>query len=483
MLEQIRLKVRENQQQFIFAVLAVLTGAAIGLAVGQFESMLLLALPVGLVFAALTFLNPELGILLFVFITYIRFSDVLVHSFGVPSIAKGMVGLLVLAILARWAVLKRFPEGWLRVSVLIAAYGFVVFGSILHGRDYARALAAVSDYWKDGLIAILMVLLIQKRETFRGVIWMMIFAGIFMGSISMHQYLTGNFSSDYFGFATASYLNISEGVEGNRISGPLGDPNYYAQILVFLFPLAVDRFFREPNRYLKITAGYAAFVIGMTIVFTFSRGGAVAAVLAMMVLVIYHPPKLKNSILILGVIWIGFLLLPSTYTDRLSTLTDLAQSNKQSTAEVSFRGRISEVLSAWYMFRDYPILGVGVQNYPVYYQEYSRSIGLDPRAEAREPHNLYLEVAAETGVLGLMIFGTILVSVFQAVRRVHTRLREWGEEDMKNMVEAFSSGLVGYLGAAMFIHGAYPRYLWLLVGIALSLTQVFSTELSTKGAH
>jgi len=477
MLEQIRMKARENQQPFVFAAFAVLTGTAIGMGVGHFEHIFLLALPAGLIFAALTFLNPEQGLLLFVFITYIRLSDVLVHNFGVPSIAKGMVGLLALSIMSRWAILKRLPNGWQRVTVMIAAYGLVIFGSLLHGRDYSNAASAVSDYWKDGLIAILTVLLLQKRETFRGVIWVLIFAGIFMGSISIHQYLTGNFSSDYFGFATASYLNISEGVEGNRISGPLGDPNYYAQIMVFLFPLAVNRFLRENNRILKLTAGFAASVIGMTIIFTFSRGGAVAAVLSVMVLVIYHPPKLKNTILILLAIWIVFLLLPSTYTDRMSTLTDLAQGSEASSAEVSFRGRISEVLSAWHMFRDHPILGVGVKNYPVYYQEYSRVIGLDPRSEPREPHNLYLEVAAETGILGLLAFGAILASVFQAVRRVHSRLQEWGERDMNSLVGAFSSGVAGYLGAAMFIHGAYPRYLWLLVGIALALPQVFSRRI------
>jgi hypothetical protein len=83
-------------------------------------------------------------------------------------------------------------------------------------------------------------------------------------------------------------------------------------------------------------------------------------------------------------------------------------------------------------------------------------------------------------MLGLLAFGAILGSVFQALRRVHVRLQEWGERDMNSMVGAFFSGVVGYLGAAMFIHGAYPRYLWLLVGIALALPQVFSTRIMDK---
>ena len=39
------------------------------------------------------------------------------------------------------------------------------------------------------------------------------------------------------------------------------------------------------------------------------------------------------------------------------------------------------------------------------------------------------------------------------------------------MTTAFGIGLLGYLTAALFVHAAYPRYFWLLVGIALALPQ------------
>lgn len=465
-----------NRKYLYSLVLAVVLGAAIGVVVGHVEAYLLLALPVGLLAAALTFLNPEQGLLIFVFITYIRLSDILVNNYGLPSLARAIILLLGMSILGRWVVLKEIPTGWLRPALMVAAYGMIVFGSLFYADDFSRAMEAASDFWKDGLIAVLMVLLIQDRGTFRRVIWVLIAAGILLGGISVHQYLTGNFSTDYLGFAEAPLLNITSGTEGRRISGPLGDPNYYAQIMVFLFPLALNRFLFESSRALRLLAGFASLVIGMTVVFTFSRGGAVALLIALMAMVVYHPPRLKYSILIVLALYAVFLMLPPTYTQRLGTLTDLVGSEEASAAEVSFRGRVSEVMSAWYMFRDHPILGVGVRNYPVLYQEYSREIGLDPRAEARQPHNLYLEVAAETGLLGLLVFGFILFSVFRSVQRARTTLQEEGEKDLRRLVEAFSSGLIGYLGAAMFIHGAYPRYFWLLAGIALSLPQAISAD-------
>ena len=44
------------------------------------------------------------------------------------------------------------------------------------------------------------------------------------------------------------------------------------------------------------------------------------------------------------------------------------------------------------------------------------------------------------------------------------------------MTTGFMAGYIGYLVAATFIHGAYPRYLYFLVGVALSLKQLAQNE-------
>ena len=87
--------------------------------------------------------------------------------------------------------------------------------------------------------------------------------------------------------------------------------------------------------------------------------------------------------------------------------------------EVSFRGRMSEYAVGFRMFRDNPVLGIGYDNYAANYLDYSMRIGLDPRRTERSAHSLYLEVLAEQGLLGLLLFGFVPLFVFYQLEKKH----------------------------------------------------------------
>lgn len=460
-------------QILVFTVLSVSLGLLLGLTVGRTSNTaLLFAIALASIVVLLTIANLEFGLLVFIVLTYLRVSDIAVHNYGAPSLARLFIALLVLSLALRWAVSGHLPKGWLKPAVLVLAYALVIFGSIIYANDFASAQGAAGDFWKDGLITILVVALIQKKGTFRHVVWALILAGIFVGSLSVYQYLTGTFDNTYLGFAEAPVQNIVGETEGNRVAGPIGDPNFYAQILVVLVPLAINRMVNEKSILLKLLAAYGVFIISLSILYTFSRGGVIALLAALIALAFYRPPRLWVTGILVAAVWVALLLMPSTFMDRMSTVTDVLTGEQDVRSEVSFRGRTSEVLSAWYMFLDHPILGVGANNYPVNYQTYARKLGLDNRATLREPHNLFIQIAAETGILGLLVFGSILYYIFRCVYLTRKGFTNIGDRDSFDLIGAFSAALIGYLTAAMFIHGAYPRYFWLLAGIGMALPQV-----------
>lgn len=464
----------------LFAILAIAIGALVGMAVGISPSIyLLFAAALFLVIVLLTFANLEFGLLVFIVLTYLRISDIAVHNYGAPSLARIFIAILLGAIFLRWAVSGNLPKGWIKPAVLVLAYALVIFGSILYAADIASAEASASDYWKDGLITILVVALIQKKGTFRNVIWALILAGLFVASISVYQYNTGTFDNTYWGFAEAPLLNLVGQTEGNRVAGPIGDPNFYAQILVVLVPIAINRMVYEKRALLKVIAGLAVLVITLAILYTYSRGAIIALIAALIALAFYRPPRLPLVGIFVAMAFTAMLLMPDAFIDRMGTLTNILSGEQDTRSEISIRGRASEMLSAWYMFVDHPILGVGADNYPVNYQTYARKLGLDNRATLREPHNLFLEVAAETGLLGLLVFGYILFYLFGCIARARSGFLQLGDHQFADMIGAFSAGLIGYLAAAMFIHGAYPRYFWLLAGIAMALPQVLQAEKET----
>lgn len=192
-----------------------------------------------------------------------------------------------------------------------------------------------------------------------------------------------------------------------------------------------------------------------------------------MLMVLRQATRPSRILLSMGVLVVLLQFLPANYTDRLATTLDLLPGSKTDARnETSFRGRTSEVLVAWHIFTDHPILGVGLNNYKYYYQDYAQPLGWDNRREERSAHNLYLEIAAETGLIGLAAFTAILINAGLSMRFAYRTLLQTGHYSEASMVAALVIGLVGYLLASFFLHGAYPRYFWLLMGIALGLPQI-----------
>ncbi len=469
----------------LFVLLVVATGIALGILIPVADGALkAIVITIGAIGAILTLFRVDVGLYGLILMAYLRISDIAIDYYSAPSVFKPFIALLIAAILIQWMRARSAPKGWGRAAVLVLAYGLVVFTSLLYADDYTTAANAVSDFTKNGVITVLLVILIQNRSTLKGALWAIIAAGIFTGTISVFQYLTGSFTNAYGGFGQAEILNIVTGVDDFRISGPIGDPNFYAQVLVVIVPLAFHFMVSEKKLILRGLAAWCLVVCGLSIVFTFSRGGAIALAIVLVSLLFYRRPK-PAEIFLMAVLVVGLLaFMPEAYTSRLNTIGQIATGQTDVREEASIRGRLSELLVAWQMFMDHPILGVGVSNYPNYYQSYSRQIGLDPRTENREPHNLFLEVAAETGLVGLIVFIMILYFSFRSIFHAWHTFNKLDLPDYAGLVAVYGIGLVGYFTAAMFIHGAYPRYLWLLIGIALALPQVVkNTQAELKLEH
>lgn len=271
-------------------------------------------------------------------------------------------------------------------------------------------------------------------------------------------------------------MNIVGEVNDYRLSGPVGDPNFFAQVMVVLALLGVERLMHEKNLFWKIVAGWAAAASTLTVVFTFSRGTTIALVLSLIIFFwIYRlKPAQLLVIVTLGIAMLFFA--PQTYYQRLLSIADvLPTSNGEINirSDKAIQGRASENLTAWVMFTDHPLLGVGLNNFSSLYQEYTKDLGLAPSAQNRSPHNLYLEVAAETGVIGLLAFLAIIVFAFRSLFRARRQFIQAGMQDYVNMTTGFIIAFTGYLLSAVFVHAAYPRYFYLLVGIAFALPNLF----------
>ncbi|NCP88540.1 hypothetical protein GW829_14360, partial [bacterium] len=167
-------------------------GGILGFAISQFGKPLYIVIGVigGALFIASIF-SVEIGLLVLFFLTYTRFSDIAVHYHNAPSIAKSYIFILGVVIMIRWVVFNERPQGWQRAAVIIGVYGLVLASSLLYAANTTLVSESLNDFVKDVFITFIVIVLLNNGNRLRGIIWSLLAAGIFMGTISVYQYLTG----------------------------------------------------------------------------------------------------------------------------------------------------------------------------------------------------------------------------------------------------------------------------------------------------
>lgn len=456
-------------------------GIAAGLLIAKASAPIaLLALAVGAAGAAIIVVSPELGLLALALTTYLSLSNVLIRFHGAPSIGKLLVPLVLGAVLFRWARGGERPEGWRRPAVLVATYAFACTLSLLAATDTVLALDSLTTLAKNALVFVLVAALVRDGTLLRRLVWALLLAGLFLGAISVHQQLTGNFDFAYWGFGQSPKIFALEGESTTRLGGPVGDPNFYGMMLLAVVPLALDRSLAERRLVPRLAAVSTAVVVTLSIFFTYSRSALVSLVALVALFLVVRRPGWK-PVLLAGLVVVLLLpLVPASYNQRLVGLAESVAelSESGSTSEISVRGRLSESLVALEMFFDHPVFGVGAANYPVRYLDYSRQIGLDPRQSRRQPHNLYLEVLSETGLVGFLAFAWVIWATLRGALAARRTLLAAGKTDLAYLTEAALLSFGAYLIASIFLHASHPRYFWLLAGIAIALPRVAAAEIA-----
>jgi len=455
-------------------IFAGLIGIIIGIgvvAVGQF-TLLLFVLVSGIVFL-LSLYYKEAGLVVLVFTSYTRFSDILIEYNNLPSFAKPLLAFLILSILVRWAIFREAPKGWESSAILFGLLSIASLGSLIYSPAPDRVLVRLIDDLKDTIIAIVVVVLLQSNFAFRRTTWTLILVGVFLGSLTVFQYITKSFDNVYGGFAISLQHQIVGEIDDYRATGPMEDPNFFAQIIVVLIPISFERFLHEKTGILRLIALYSAGICIFTVILTYSRGGLLAMIVALAVLLFVYPPKRKYVPVILFSTLLVMYMLPPNYLDRLFALSSFFRpGNSSRVEELSLEGRLSENLTALEMFKSHPVFGIGLNTYSYLFPVYSKNLGLALVATERDAHNIYLEVIAEMGLVGFIIFSLVLVSAFRSIMVARKIFLILNDKNFAGMCIGYFAGMVGYFTAAAFIHNGYPRFFYLILGIAFSLNYV-----------
>jgi putative inorganic carbon (HCO3(-)) transporter len=428
--------------------------------------------------AILILLRPVWGLVGLILL--IPFSSL--ASVQVGGVSVGGMEALLAMVLAVWLLRMAARRRIIIPHPPLLLPWLIWLGAILISWLVALSLGdalAESIKWLEMLALYLFVAANVRRQHLPWLIAAMLLAGTAQAMLGVYQFL---FRAGPAGFLLFSGRFL-------RAYGTFRQPNPYAGYLGLILPLAYSlalwRLERQPaasthgtsprppySLLLTVSAllsfglmlaalfasqsrgawiGFAAALVAVSLV----RGGRTTLVLTLLIVLLAIAGAL-------GVLQGVVPAIAQRFGDALAGLSvpDIA------TAEVTDANFASiERLAHWeaalHMWRDHPWLGVGFGNYATIYPAYAIGRWLDPLGHA---HDVYLNVGAETGLVGLLAYVLFWLSAFalswRAVRR---------SSGFRRAVAAGGLGILVHLSVHNVVDNLFVQGMYLHVAIVLGL--------------
>jgi O-antigen ligase len=375
-----------------------------------------------------------------------------------------------------------------RSPILIPLSLFVGWAatSMLWAPDLSFGLPEVIKWIEIVLIMLFTIDLIQRRS----LKWIL----IAIMTTGVLQALIGIYEARVRGTGPLGF-QLSSGVY--RAYGTFEQPNPFAGFIGLVLPIAVVLTFyyimrtaystlqnvhyasRITHYALLMTYAIITLLLAAALYLSFSRGAWLAAVAAFGAMIVFAPRRLWIG-LGLVVVAIGLLiglsssgLLPEAINQRLADAGELFQLHDVrgmliNDVNYSLIERQAHWQAALNMLNDQPWTGVGFSNYQVVYDQYRL---LNWPMALGHAHNIYLNVAAELGLIGLVTYMLLWLSVFNVTFQT---IRQASGLD-----RVLALGLMGtwvYLSVHMLVDNLYVNNTHLLVGALFGLLASLYTQ-------
>ena len=317
---------------------------------------------------------------------------------------------------------------------------------------------------------------IREQKTIDRLILIIIIVGLCFGIYGILQYLGIDFKF------------WAGNVRRQRVMGLFGNVNYFAEYLILPLSLTIGLILTKNKIFNKFFLLLALLAMGLTLLFTFTRGSYLAIVIAIPVMLLLYftsavteqTKKLYKKIilifLLLIIIAIALIYIPHPLNRKGTTLGTLKSrvTIETLTSSSSILRRVAIWKCTWMMIEDYPILGSGLGTYAYHTLKYQAdffAIGnnrdIYPHGKAVQAHNEYLQLWSELGIIGLLFFLWIILAYY---KNIFINIGKIGEKQ-RAITIGLAGGITTVLIDAIF---GFPLQLaasislfWMFLGLSI----------------
>ena len=384
-------------------------------------------LPLYLIMVVWVLLRPRTALYLLPFAIPWGSLDTVQILFNVTS-ADVLVILLIVSWLAGFAIRSHYNPASMRDAgpldyasfksvprYLLIGTGVLLLAMLLSiiGATSLKSSLKEIVKWVELLIVLILGTMYLKT---RRQIWTLI---VMMCLAAVSQSFLG-FAQNYLNLGPSSFVRDAS----LRVYGTFDQPNPFAGYINMTLPIVLSLMILGRNWTTRILSGAAVVLLGAVEYMTLSRGGEIAIVVAILFILTVGIWGLRKLAAVGGV---GFLcivaaylagVIPSHYIQPILDKLGLIKISfsSPSAADYATAERLAHWVAGINMFLTHPITGVGIGNYPDVYSAYHITIFVNSLGHA---HDYYINIAAETGVIGLAAFLFFLATIFVAGWRAY----------------------------------------------------------------
>ncbi|MEQ8673414.1 MAG: O-antigen ligase family protein [Aggregatilineales bacterium] len=375
-----------------------------------------------------------------------------------------------------------WSNNFIPIIIFIACSGISVFT--------AHSLGAWLSEWLKWLFVLIfavIVLDVGKKHDWQYIVFALVIAGAANALIGLYIFLGGS-GADHFRINDSFF----------RAFGTFGQPNPFGGFMGLLAPIALLMAYAyfwinieqwHKSRAISLSAlGYFSFyglsagLLILALVASWSRGAWLSFAVSMGVISIALPRKLWQSIGVAGIVFVSVFLLwssnriPASIMDRIESATrdiiavDDIRGVDITTENYAVVERLAHWQAATNMISEELWMGVGFGNYEAVYNDYRLINWDEPLGHA---HNYYLNVLAETGIIGFLgyMFMWLGIVWFTWRCRSHPDL----------ISRCVSIGLLGtwtYLSVHSLTDNLFVNNIFLHIGVMIGIVAILYAQTS-----
>ncbi len=412
---------------------------------GMHELIVIFGLVIGGVVALAGLFRPFLGVLVLIAIHFIQPGE-LVPALDVIHIERTYgIALLVSFIIHRLSIPGRplFSNRIVLASLfLVGAATLTIPFAVWRGGALWQTLELI----KNVILLVLIAGMVDTNARMKEALWVMIGLLAWFAGSTLIAYSNGQFS-------------VQEGIErAEGINSVAGGPNELAGLILALLPFLIALLRCSQSilvrLFLLACGGLALAALVLT--------GARASLIALIIVGAFYVLRSRHKVVCLlacvvlaCVVWFG---MPQDYRDRYLTVGQYALGGS---LDASNELRLRVWKAGWRMFLDHLLLGVGAGQFPT---AYGTTYAGRLHVAWMNPHNLFLQVACELGVVGLIVFSYFVTQIVRQILVLPPRESSAPLELNYQVASACAAMLIALLALSVVSHTLYRPYWYFLAG-------------------